>query len=63
MVSMLYTTMTLPKGYKSKVNKKEKEESTSSSITSKENNNINTERDIKVTSATADDYIKNKKIK
>ena len=51
------STMTLPKGYKSKVNKKEKEESTSSSITSKENNNINTERDIKVTSATADDYI------
>lgn len=50
------STMTLPKGYKSKVNKKEKEESTSSSITSKENNNINTERDIKVTSATADDY-------
>ncbi|MGB8022893.1 MAG: DUF2795 domain-containing protein [Nitrososphaeraceae archaeon] len=50
------STMTLPKGYKSKVNKKEKEESTSSGITSKENNNINTERDIKVTSATADDY-------
>ena len=50
------STMTLPKGYKSKVNKKEKEESTSRSITSKENNNINTERDIKVTSATADDY-------
>jgi hypothetical protein len=52
------STMTLPKGYKLKVNKKEKEESTtSSSITSKENNNINTDRDIKVTSATADDYI------
>jgi hypothetical protein len=50
------STMTLPKGYKSKVNKKEKEESTSS-ITSKENNNINTDRDIKVTSATTDDYI------
>jgi len=49
--------MTLPKGYKSKVNKKEKEESTSSSITSKENNNINADRDIKVTSATTDDYI------
>jgi hypothetical protein len=51
------SAMTLPKGYKSKLNKKEKEESTSSSITSKENNNINTDRDIKVTSATADDYI------
>jgi hypothetical protein len=51
------STMTLPKGYKSKVNKKEKEESRSSSITSKENNNINTDRDIKVTSATTDDYI------
>jgi hypothetical protein len=51
------STMTLPKGYKSKVNKKEKEESTSSSITSKENNNINTDRDVKVTSATVDDYI------
>ena len=52
------STMTLPKGYKSKVNKKEKEESASSSITSKENNNINTDRDIKVTSTTPDDYIK-----
>jgi hypothetical protein len=51
------STMTLPKGYKSKVNKKEKEEATSSSTTSKENNNINTEQDIKVTSATAADYI------
>jgi len=53
----IISPMTLPKGYKSKVNKKEKEESTSSSIMSKENNNINTDRDIKVTSATADDYI------
>jgi len=52
----IISPMTLPKGYKSKVDKKEKEESTSSSITSKENNNIYTERDIKVTSATADDY-------
>jgi hypothetical protein len=52
----IISPMTLPKGYKSKVNKKEKEESTSSSIMSKENNNINTDRDIKVTSATADDY-------
>ena len=53
----IISPMTLPKGYKSKVNKKEKEESTSSSIMSKENNNINTDRDIKVTSATADDFI------
>jgi hypothetical protein len=53
----IISPMTLPKGYKSKVNKKEKEESTSSSIMSKENNNINTDRDIKVTSATADDYV------
>ena len=52
----IISPMTLPKGYKSKVDKKEKEESTSSSIMSKENNNINTDRDIKVTSATADDY-------
>src|SRR6476646_5071767 len=53
----IISPMTLPKGYKSKVNKKEKEESTSSSIMSKENKSINTDRDIKVTSATADDYI------
>jgi len=53
----IISPMTLPKGYKSKVDKKEKEESTSSSIMSKENNNINTDRDIKVTSATADDFI------
>ena len=53
----IISPMTLPKGYKSKVSKKEKEESTSSSIMSKENNNINTDRDIKVTSATADDFI------
>ena len=52
----IISPMTLPKGYKSKVKKKEKEESTSSSIMSKENNSINTDRDIKVTSATADDY-------
>src|SRR5205085_12516249 len=51
------STMTLPKGYKSKVNKKEKEESTSNSNNIKENNNNNTEREIKVTSATAGDYI------
>ena len=54
---MLYQTMTLPKGYKSKVNKKEKEEK-STSITGKETNNTNTySNDIKVTSATADDFV------
>jgi len=55
---MLYQTMTLPKGYKSKVNKKEKEEK-STSVTGKETNNTNTySNDIKVTSASADDFVK-----
>jgi len=54
---MLYQTMTLPKGYKSKVNKKEKEEK-STTITGKETNNTNTySNDIKVTSASADDFV------
>jgi hypothetical protein len=49
-------TMTLPKGFKPKVNKKEKGDK-STNITVKENNNSTDSKDIKVTPASADDFI------
>jgi hypothetical protein len=49
-------TMTLPKGFKPKVNKKEKGDK-STNITVKENNNGTDSKDIKVTPASADDFI------
>jgi len=49
-------TMTLPKGFKPKVNKKEKGDK-STNITVKENNNSTDSKDIKVTHASADDFI------
>ena len=49
-------TMTLPKGFKPKVNKKEKGDK-STNITVKENNNSTDSKDIKVTTASADDFI------
>jgi hypothetical protein len=49
--------MTMPKGFKPKVNKKEKGEK-SKSVTAKEDNNNNIDsNDIKVTAATADDFM------
>ena len=47
--------MTMPKGFKPKVNKKEKEEK-SKVVTAKEDNNIDS-NDIKVSATTADDFI------
>lgn len=49
-------TMTLPKGFKPKVNKKEKGDK-STNITVKENNNSTDSKDIKVAPASADDFI------
>ncbi|HET7390319.1 MAG TPA: DUF2795 domain-containing protein, partial [Nitrososphaeraceae archaeon] len=48
--------MTLPKGFKPKVNKKEKGDK-STNVTVKENNNNTDSKDIKVAPASADDFI------
>ena len=55
MLYIKYSTMTMPKGFKPKVNKKEKGEK-SKNVTAKEDNNNIDSNAIKVTAATADDF-------